>query len=81
MKKSKKTDWRGLILLSQLGISIMVPPVISLMAAKWLCERFSLGSWVYFAAVVLGIGSAYTSAVDLVRPLLRPINNEDDGEL
>ena len=80
MKKSKKTDWRGLYLLTQLGISVMVPPVLSLMAANWLVERFSLGYWVYLVAIFLGIGSAFTSAVDLLRPLWRASQVKDEDE-
>ena len=76
----KKVDWRGLYLLTQLGISIMVPPVISLMAAKWLAGRLELGYWVYPVAVVLGIGAAFTSAVDLIKPLIRFDRKNDTEE-
>jgi|GEM_PF-1255580 len=67
-----KIDWRGLFLLTQLGISVMVPPVMCLLCASWLTRRFDLGAWIYFPAIVLGIGAAYTSAKRLVTPLLHP---------
>lgn len=44
-----------LIWLTQLGISMAVPPVAFTLLGVWLRERFALGSWVVIAAVALGI--------------------------
>ncbi len=74
-----KTDWRGLFLLTQLGISVMVPPVLCLLGANWLVRRFGVGLWIYIPALILGIGSAYTSAKRLVTPLLRPRGGPGGG--
>ena len=42
-----------LIWLTQLGISVAVPPVAFTLLGVWLRERFALGSWVVIAAVAL----------------------------
>ncbi len=78
-QKSTKIDWRGLFLLTQLGFSIMVPPVFCLLAARWAAGRFSLGGWIYIAAMILGLGAAFSSARELVRPLCRSSKKEDES--
>ena len=58
----KKKGWfsvlQNLSWLTQLGLSLAAPPVLCLLGAGWLARRFSLGPWVYFAAIVLGVGAA-----------------------
>ena len=58
----KKKGWfsvlQNLSWLTQLGLSLAAPPVLCLLGAGWLARRFSLGPWVYFAAIVLGLGAA-----------------------
>lgn len=44
-----------LIWLTQLGISVAVPPVVLIWLGVWLRQRFSLGGWVVIAAVILGV--------------------------
>lgn len=48
-------DLRLLVWLSQLGISVAVPPAGFILLAVWLKNRFSLGGWVILAGVVLGV--------------------------
>ena len=54
----KKDGWfaalQNLTWLTQLGLSLSVPPILCLMAADWLSKQFGLGEWVFLAAVVLG---------------------------
>ncbi len=45
-------------LLTQLGLSIAVPPLLCLFAANWLRNRFALGLWIMVIALLLGIGGA-----------------------
>ncbi|MEF9969617.1 MAG: AtpZ/AtpI family protein [Ruthenibacterium sp.] len=49
---------RNLSWLTQFGLSLVVPPILCLLAASWLTRRFSLGTWVYFVALVFGLGAA-----------------------
>lgn len=39
----------------QLGLSLVLPPVLALWCAGWLRERFGLGAWGFAAALVLGL--------------------------
>ena len=44
-----------LVWLTQLGISVTVPPVVFILLGVWLRDRFGLGSWVVIVAVAAGI--------------------------
>lgn len=48
-------DLRLLVWLSQLGISVAVPPAGMILLAVWLRNQFSLGNWVIPVGVVLGV--------------------------
>lgn len=44
-----------LVWLTQLGLSVAVPPAVLVFLAVWLRNRFGWGVWVIVAAAVLGI--------------------------
>ena len=71
----KKKGWfsvlQNLSWLTQLGLSLAAPPVLCLLGAGWLARRFSLGPWVYFAAIVLGLGAAACTFAEFVKMFRR----------
>jgi len=48
----------NLALLTQLGVSIAVPPILCLLAANWLRGKWGLGLWIMIVALVLGLGGS-----------------------
>ncbi len=44
-----------LVWLTQLGLSIALPPLGFILLAVWLRDRWGWGTWVVWAGVVLGI--------------------------
>lgn len=48
-------DLHMLVWLSQAGISVAAPPVVFLLIAIWLRDRFAWGTWCIWLALVLGI--------------------------
>ncbi len=48
-------DLSMLVWLTQAGISVAAPPVVFLLLALWLRERFALGTWCIWLALILGI--------------------------
>lgn len=44
-----------LLWLTQLGLSVGLPPVGLILLAAWLHERMGWGSWVIWAGVILGL--------------------------
>ena len=53
-----KECMENLALLTQLGVSIAVPPILCLLAANWLRGRLGLGLWIMIVALVLGLGGS-----------------------
>ena len=51
-----KECMENLALLTQLGLSIAIPPLLCLYAADWLRNRLDLGLWVMAVALVFGLG-------------------------
>ena len=56
-----------LVWLTQLGLSVAIPPAAFIFLAVWLRNRFSLGVWVIVAGVLVGI----ICAVDGLRVSLK----------
>ena len=56
-----------LVWLTQLGISVAVPPVAFVLLGVWLRDRFHLGSWVVLVAVAVGV----ICAIDGLRKSLK----------
>ena len=44
-----------LIWMTQLGISVAVPPVVFVLLGVWLRDRFGLGNWVMIVVVAVGL--------------------------
>ena len=55
--------------LTQLGLSVAVPPAAFILIAVWLHKVYHWGTWVIWVAVVLGIYCAITGLVQTVRSL------------
>ncbi len=70
-----KQGWFGalknLAWLTQLGFSLAFPPVVCLAGAFWLAKRFSLGPWIFVAAIILGIGTAASTFAEFVKMFRR----------
>ena len=64
-------DLSLLVWLTQLGISVAVPPVLLIFLASWLRNQFGWGSWVIWVAIALGIYAAITGLVSSVKTLMR----------
>lgn len=56
-----------IVWLTQLGLSVALPPAGFILAAVWLRNRFAWGNWVVWIGVVLGI----ICAVDGLRTSLK----------
>ena len=64
-------DLNLLVWLSQLGLTVVVPPVGFILLGVWLRNRFAWGNWVIWVAVVLGTYCAITGLVSTLKALSR----------
>jgi len=63
----------------QMGMYIVVPPIIMAILGIWAQKKFNLGSWVILVCIILGLLSAFTSVVKICRGFLVK-NTKDDGK-
>ena len=60
---------RGIALVGQLGFSLITPPVVLLWLAHWLQTRYGLGVWVTILALILGLLTSASTALQFYRQL------------
>lgn len=62
----KLTHWnritRNLALIGQLGLSLIMPLLITLGVCYYLISHFSLGLWLYIPGFILGLGASFMTA-------------------
>ena len=46
---------KNLIWITQLGLSVAIPPLGFALLAVWLRNRFALGTWVVILGIVIGV--------------------------
>jgi len=60
-----------LVWLTQLGLSVAVPPACFVLLALWLRDSCGWGGWVLWAGILLGIYSAVMGFVSSLRTMER----------
>jgi len=60
MKNFRKIA-QNLAMISQLGISLIMPLLICILICVWLMNRFNVGGWVFIPGFILGLGSSFTT--------------------
>lgn len=60
-----------LIWMTQLGLSVALPPVLFVLLALWLRDSCGWGGWVLWAGIVLGIYCAVTGFLSSLRTMER----------
>ena len=56
---------RNLVLLSQLGLSLVTPLLFCLAISWWVIDRFGLGGWVFIPGFFFGLGGSAMVAYKL----------------
>ena len=64
-------DLTLLVWLTQLGLSVALPPAGFILLAVWLRNQFGWGSWVIWVAIVLGLYCAVTGFLSSLKTLKR----------
>ncbi len=69
--KSDRTEWLRIFsrvsLLTQLGLSVVTPPILSVLLALFLQNRYGWGDWVILTAILIGVLSGVSSVFTLLR--------------
>lgn len=64
-------DLNLLVWLTQLGISVAVPPVLLILLASWLHGSHGWGKWVIWVAIFVGIYASVTGLISSLKTLSR----------
>ena len=73
-------EYSMLVWLTQVGISVAAPPVVFLLIAVWLRDRFGLGAWCILTALALGLICAVSGLRQslLLMEKMHKQNHKDD---
>ena len=69
---------RGIALVGQLGFSLITPPVVLLWLAHWLQTKYGLGVWVTILALILGLLTSASTALQFYRKLTAKKEKDND---
>ena len=72
-------DLKLLVWLTQLGLSIALPLAGFVLLALWLRNTFSLGNWVLWVGIVIGVISAIDGLIQSLRILDRQSKKKEDS--
>lgn len=73
MKELSLLTW-----LTQLGLSVAVPPVAFILLAVWLRKSAGWGSWVLWAGIILGLYCAVHGLVTCLKTMKRFTDSKKD---
>ena len=66
MKVMRDAAW-----LTQLGISVLTPPILCTALAYWATERYAISYWAIIVGLLLGLGGSAASLIGFYRHTLR----------
>ncbi len=66
-----------LVWLTQLGLSVALPPAGFILLALWLQRRFEWGNWVLWVGVALGVICAFDGLRTSLKALTRITKDKD----
>lgn len=67
--QSMQKIFRGIALVGQLGFSLITPPVVLLWLAQYLQGKYDLGIWVTLLALVVGLLTSISTALQFYRKM------------
>lgn len=65
MMKGANEILKNITMVTQFGLSLVIPLFMCLGLCWYLCDRFSIGSWIYIFGFILGLGSSFMTAYKL----------------
>ena len=69
-----------LVWLTQLGLSVALPPAICILLARWLQDSYGWGEWVLWVGIVFGALLALDGLLVSLRTLLRLTKSKEKDE-
>ena len=76
-RKTLRALARNLPLVTQFGLSLVLPPTLCFFWARWLMNRFGLGSWVLLIALLLALSAIVSAFGQFFRYMLRQAEEDE----
>ena len=76
-RKTLRALARNLPLVTQCGLSLVLPPTLCFFGARWLMNRFGLGSWVLLIALLLALSAIVSAFGQFFRYMLRQAEEDE----
>lgn len=76
-RKTLRALARNLPLVTQFGLSLVLPPTLCFLGARWLMNRFGLGSWVLLIALLLALSAIVSAFGQFFRYMLRQAEEDE----
>ena len=71
---------KNLTLLTQLGLSLVMPLLMCLGLCWWLCDTFRIGGWIYIPGFFFGLGSSGMTAWKFYRFIVNKEKKQEKKE-
>ena len=71
---------KALAWLTQLGINMISPLIICIIAALWLKNKFNLSNSIVVVAIIIGAASGYMSLIKFIREVKKYSVKENDSD-
>lgn len=68
---------KNLTLVTQFGLSFIMPLLICLLICMWLVNKYEVGTWVFIVGFFFGLGSSFVTAYKFFKSVMK---NEDKEE-
>ena len=69
-----------LVWLTQLGLSVALPPCGFILLSLWLRDRFSWGNWVLWVGIIVGVICAFEGLRSSLKAMEQMSKKEETGE-
>ncbi len=68
---------KNIVWLTQLGLSVAAPLLVSVLGSVWLRGHFGLGNWIVALGAVLGVGASFASLWHNLKAMERQAKEDD----
>jgi len=69
---------KNISMLGQLGLNIIIPIILCVLACWFLTDKLNAGEWVFIPGLILGIGGAFMSGYKFYLSETKKSKKDDD---
>lgn len=69
---------RDIVMLSQLGVSLVTPPLVLTWLCYWLSEKFQIGAWLIVLGLIFGLLVSISTAFSFYKKMTHSAQQKDE---